>query len=49
MHVIGSNYWNLGVNPNVGNPADFENDSEGIETFKVLGKNMAYVLKKLKS
>ena len=49
MHVIGSNYWNLGINPNIGDPNDFENDSEGIETFKVLGKNMAYVLKKLKS
>lgn len=48
MHVIGSNYWNLGINPNVMNPKDFENDKEGIETFKVLGKNMAYVIKKLK-
>jgi multimeric flavodoxin WrbA len=49
MHVIGSNYWNLGINPNVMNPTNFENDEEGIETFKVLGKNMAYVIKKLKS
>jgi len=49
MHVIGSNYWNLGINPNIMNPEEFENDKEGIETFKVLGKNMAYVLKKLKS
>ena len=49
MHVIGSNYWNLGINPNIMNPEEFENDEEGIETFKVLGKNMAYVLKKLKS
>lgn len=47
IHVIGSNYWNLGINPNVMNPNDFENDKEGIDTFKVLGKNMAYVLKKL--
>jgi multimeric flavodoxin WrbA len=49
MHVIGSNYWNLGINPSVSNPEEFENDEEGIETFKVLGKNMAYVIKKLKS
>ena len=47
MHIIGSNYWNLGVNPNVMNPKDFEKDEEGIETFKVLGQNMAYVIKKL--
>jgi len=47
IHVIGSNYWNLGVNPNTADPSDFKNDEEGIETFKVLGKNMAYVLKKL--
>ena len=49
MHVVGSNYWNLGVNPSVINPLEFEKDEEGIETFKVLGKNMAYVLKKLKA
>ena len=47
MHVIGSNYWNLGINPNVMNPKDFDKDEEGIETFKVLGQNMAYVIKKL--
>ncbi len=49
IHVIGSNYWNLGVNPNTGDPLEFKKDEEGIETFKVLGKNMAYVLKKLKA
>lgn len=47
MHVIGSSYWNLGVNPNVPEPADFSKDEEGITTFKVLGQNMAYVLKKM--
>jgi multimeric flavodoxin WrbA len=47
MHVIGSNYWNLGINPNVMNPKDFDKDEEGIETFRVLGQNMAYVIKKL--
>ena len=47
IHVIGSNYWNLGVNPNTQDSSEFKNDKEGIETFRVLGKNMAYVLKKL--
>lgn len=47
IHVIGSNYWNLGVNPNTQDSSEFKNDEEGIETFRVLGKNMAYVLKKL--
>jgi multimeric flavodoxin WrbA len=49
MHVIGSNYYNLGINPNIMNPMNFENDEEGNETLKILGKNMAYVIKKLKS
>ena len=49
IHVIGSNYWNLGVNPNVIDPSDFKNDEEGIDTFRVLGRNMAYVLKKVNS
>ncbi len=47
IHVIGSSYWNLGIAPNPMAPKDFEKDSEGIETFKNLGKNMAHVLKKL--
>lgn len=49
IHVVGSNYWNLGVNPNTMNPSEFKEDKEGIKTFSILGKNMAYVLKKLKS
>jgi multimeric flavodoxin WrbA len=49
MHVIGSDHWNLAINPNIGEPNDFENDPENLETFKTLGQNMAYVLKKLKS
>lgn len=47
IHVIGSSYWNLGIAPNPMAPKDFENDAEGIGTFKTLGQNMAYVLKKL--
>ena len=47
MYVVGSSYWNLGLNPNVANPGDFEKDEEGIQTFKNLGKNMAHLLQKL--
>ena len=49
MFIVGSSYWNLGVNPNVAVPEDFKNDKEGIETFQNLGKNFAYLLQKLNS
>ena len=44
MFVVGSSYWNLGVGLN---PGDVMKDEEGIQTFKDLGKNMAYLLQKL--
>lgn len=44
MIVPGSSYWNLGVGLN---PGDIQKDSEGISTFKNLGKNMAWLLKKI--
>lgn len=44
MIVPGSSYWNLGVGRDIG---AVEKDEEGISTMKVLGKNMAWVLKKL--
>ncbi|MDD2778015.1 MAG: flavodoxin family protein [Methanocellales archaeon] len=44
MIVPGSSYWNLGVGLDIG---AVEKDEEGIRTMKVLGKNMAWVLKKL--
>ena len=47
MYVVGSSYWNLGVNPEVGVPSAFKKDEEGIRTFENLGKNFAYLLKKL--
>ena len=47
MFVVGSSYWNLGLNPNVMNPEEINKDGEGIETFKNLGKNFAYLLGKL--
>ncbi len=43
MIVPGSSYWNIGIGWNVG---DVERDTEGIETMKTLGRNMAWLLKK---
>jgi len=44
MIIVGSSYWNVGVGLDKG---DVEKDEEGIETMKVLGENMAWLLKKL--
>lgn len=46
MIVVGSSYWNLGIGLQ---PGDILNDKEGVETFKTLGKNFAYILKKMNS
>ena len=43
MIVPGSVYWNMGVGRL---PGEVESDEEGIETMKVLGENMAWLLKK---
>ncbi|MFX1385486.1 MAG: flavodoxin family protein [Promethearchaeota archaeon] len=45
MFVVGSSYWNLGMGAG---PGDVENDEEGIKTFRNLGKNIAFLLKKIK-
>jgi multimeric flavodoxin WrbA len=45
MIVVGSSYWNVGIGREKG---DVLNDEEGLRTMKVLGENMAWVLKKLK-
>jgi multimeric flavodoxin WrbA len=42
MIVIGSQYWN---NVHGFTPLDVEKDLEGLQTMRVLGSNMAYVLK----
>ena len=39
-----SNYWNIGIGKNVG---EIRNDEEGIKTFKILGENMAWLLRKI--
>ena len=46
MFVVGSSYWNVGIGRD---PGEVLNDEEGIRTFQNLGKNIAYLLKKLKS
>ena len=45
MIVPGSNYWNFGIGKDQG---DVENDQEGVQTMIELGKNMAWLLKKIK-
>lgn len=47
MFIVGSSYWNLGVNPNVMNAQDMDKDAEGKLTFQNLGKNFAFLLQKL--
>ncbi|MGO9378467.1 MAG: flavodoxin family protein [Dissulfurispiraceae bacterium] len=44
MIVPGSNYWNLGIGRE---PGEVKNDSEGLQTMKTLGQNMAWLLKKI--
>ncbi len=44
MVVPGSSYWNIGIGRE---PGDVEKDEEAIQTMKVLGQNMAWLLKKL--
>ncbi len=44
MIVPGSSYWNMGFGLE---PGEVEDDKEGKKTFENLGKNMAWLLKKL--
>jgi multimeric flavodoxin WrbA len=46
MIVPGSIYWNVGVGNKKG---EVEADTEGLETMENLGRNMAWLLKKLKA
>ncbi len=45
MIVPGSSYWNLGIGRAIG---DVEQDKEGMETMRTLGRNMAWLIKKTK-
>jgi multimeric flavodoxin WrbA len=44
MIVPGSSYWNLGIGRE---PGSAKEDQEGLNTMRVLGQNMAWLLKKL--
>jgi multimeric flavodoxin WrbA len=44
MVVPGSSYWNMGIGREAG---QVEEDEEGIRTMEDLGRNMAWVMKKL--
>jgi len=44
MIIPGSSYWNMAIGLN---PGDVEKDTEGIQTVKTLGQNMAWLLKKM--
>ena len=46
MIVVGSSYWNMGVGREKG---EVRKDKEGLETMRTLGRNMAWLLKKLRS
>lgn len=46
MIVPGSSYWNIGVGREAG---EVSKDEEGIQTMRVLGQNMAWLLKKVNS
>ncbi len=46
MIIPGSSYWNLGIGRQ---PGEVNNDTEGVQTMKNLGKNMAWLLKKIHS
>ena len=44
MIVPGSSYWNIGIGRE---PGEVAGDSEGVQTMKTLGQNMAWLLKKI--
>jgi multimeric flavodoxin WrbA len=44
MFTVGSNYPNMAIGLNKG---DVKKDVQGLDTMKVLGKNMAFLLKKI--
>ena len=44
MIIPGSSYWNMGIGRNIG---EVKQDEEGLETMQTLGRNMAWLLKKI--
>ncbi len=45
MIIVGSSYWNIGIGREIG---QVEKDEEGLNTMSNLGKNMAWLIKRLK-
>lgn len=45
MPIVTSSYWNIGYGLR---PGDVSQDAEGLQTMRVLGKNMATILKALR-
>lgn len=45
MIVVGSSYWNIGIGRE---PGAVEKDEEGMQTMTTLGRNMAWLIKKIK-
>ncbi len=45
MVIPGSSYWNIGIGCEIG---DVEKDEEGVRTMEDLGRNMAWLLKKIR-
>jgi len=46
MIIPGSSYWNIGIGNKIG---EVETDKEGMNTMNDLGRNMAWLLKKVKT
>ena len=44
MIVPGSSYWNVGIGRQ---PGEVSGDAEGVQTMKDLGRNMAWLMKKI--
>lgn len=44
MVVVGSSYWNV---INALKPGDIEQDDEGLRTMQDLGRNMAWLIKRI--
>ncbi len=44
MIIVGATYWNMGVGREIG---EIIHDQEGLDTMSALGKNMAWLLKKI--
>jgi len=46
MIIVGSSYWNIGIGRD---PGEVLNDQEGIKTMQDLGRNMAWLIRKINS